>query len=427
MQAGLMEKQAARVLVAGRGQPLAAGSGLSAAGAMRLRSWDASPSPTPPAKARASPLLSARRARVVHPAPASGAEREVAVAAAGLGPKFGWQDAPDVTQEPITMVGASELEGAPPPHQLAAAMPSDRERFFGRLSAAQVQAELERQSTLLRGLVRDMDMVKNALWHIEDDKGPVEARLERLEGLSDAALVAEKLGGFEGRVALMEARLAQAEESRERELVPLADRVALLDARALVLEARPVVEPGAVNVALSGLEAQVDAVRADLALCGRRTSALDAQVSFARDSIGARVNALEACLGAAPAGAPAAPEARAGGPPAEAPAAPGARAAARASVSKAVASALGKASVRDSWAAAEARGSAASVVGGVLRRSLERLGALGAEVTAGEGPAPPYQLQGARASEDRPRASPTATAKSRRSLVRCSADRRGFS
>lgn len=93
---------------------------------------------------------------------------------------------------------------------------STRRSFMGQLRGTEVEAELNRQATLLKGLLRDFVILRDVVWHLQDDvKEVMQSR-----GLAD-------------RIE------ATSEGLKEEELFPRADNSSLqasIEARLLALE-----------------------------------------------------------------------------------------------------------------------------------------------------------------------------------------------
>eukprot|EP00933_Yihiella_yeosuensis_P002269 TRINITY_DN10376_c1_g1_i5.p1 TRINITY_DN10376_c1_g1~~TRINITY_DN10376_c1_g1_i5.p1 ORF type:complete len:303 (-),score=86.03 TRINITY_DN10376_c1_g1_i5:576-1484(-) len=57
--------------------------------------------------------------------------------------------------------------------------------FFGRLSGPEVEAELNRHATLLKGLLRDFSVVRDIVWHLQDEL-PIVARFKDMAEKAEA-------------------------------------------------------------------------------------------------------------------------------------------------------------------------------------------------------------------------------------------------
>mmetsp|Transcript_31736 Transcript_31736/g.62360 ORF Transcript_31736/g.62360 Transcript_31736/m.62360 type:complete len:607 (-) Transcript_31736:71-1891(-) len=139
------------------------------------------------------------------------------------------------------------------------------DRFYGSLSNREVGEELQRLTIFVNSLLRDFTVVKDRVWHLEDDRHLVHERIERFQQVELAELRASsseagenltvlsdrsaQLAGrmavlekkscidressteLEGRLELLDARLVACEEGFE-------GRMALLDERLVIREAR---------------------------------------------------------------------------------------------------------------------------------------------------------------------------------------------
>jgi len=124
----------------------------------------------------------------------------------------------------------------PPPSRGVVLGAEERQRFYGGLSGKQVEDELRRIAIIMQGLLHDCTIVKNSLWHIEDERGLVDARVDALEqgkinDLSEGLRRAdEQIDDFGNRFELLDIRVAHLEDSNQR-LNELYGRVELLDVR----------------------------------------------------------------------------------------------------------------------------------------------------------------------------------------------------
>jgi len=50
-----------------------------------------------------------------------------------------------------------------------------KSRFYGTMAGPQVEDELRRQATVLKGLMRDVSIVKDSVWHLEEDRPQLRA------------------------------------------------------------------------------------------------------------------------------------------------------------------------------------------------------------------------------------------------------------
>lgn len=95
---------------------------------------------------------------------------------------------------------------------------SSRSSFMGQLRGTEVEAELNRQATLLKGLLRDFVILRDVVWHLQDDvkevmqsRGLADCMEAKSSGLKAEALSPRK--DYESFQALIEARLLALEES----------------------------------------------------------------------------------------------------------------------------------------------------------------------------------------------------------------------
>lgn len=54
-------------------------------------------------------------------------------------------------------------------------------RFYGSLPGAEVEAELQRHATLLKGLLRDFAVMRDVVWHLQDEHQQVIRSMEQME------------------------------------------------------------------------------------------------------------------------------------------------------------------------------------------------------------------------------------------------------
>mmetsp|Transcript_86371 Transcript_86371/g.278938 ORF Transcript_86371/g.278938 Transcript_86371/m.278938 type:complete len:567 (+) Transcript_86371:47-1747(+) len=248
--------------------PRAAGNAASAATALKLRRWElpaapglaaAAPASARPARGgvkdrgKALQLCKSGRPFVAGASFEPHAERRpsprrpsggafAADAAAGSKPMTADSQKPTtasscMAQEAMDMVLSGKASLPPPPPSRGLVLGAEeRQRFYGGLSGKQVEDELRRIAIIMQGLLHDFTIVKNSLWHIEDERGMVDARVDALEqgkinDLSEGLRRAdEQIDDFGNRFELLDIRVAHLEDSNQR-LNELYGRVELLDVR----------------------------------------------------------------------------------------------------------------------------------------------------------------------------------------------------
>merc|ERR1719482_1597559 len=84
-----------------------------------------------------------------------------------------------------------------PPQGGSSLPPGEKDRFFGNLSGTQVEAELRRLGMLVKGLLRDLTTLKDAVWRLQDERYEVKHKLETFErtGLDEVRSVVAKSNG----------------------------------------------------------------------------------------------------------------------------------------------------------------------------------------------------------------------------------------
>lgn len=95
-----------------------------------------------------------------------------------------------------------------------------RSHFFGHRSGLDVEAELQRQAVLLKGLLRDVAVMRDTVWHLSDELACVSAPQNDLEQLSADVRELQQAFGCFSRQDLEEvdrAKLASYQESRSLE------------------------------------------------------------------------------------------------------------------------------------------------------------------------------------------------------------------
>ncbi|CAE8624788.1 unnamed protein product [Polarella glacialis] len=112
-----------------------------------------------------------------------------------------------------------------PPSRGIALTARSKGSFYGRLSGAEVEAELQRCATLVKGLLRDFAIVGDTVWHLQDDRAEVaqlrelatqnQAELASLRAVVEAAIPPgkEKIAGIEAELASLRALVEAAPPS----------------------------------------------------------------------------------------------------------------------------------------------------------------------------------------------------------------------
>mmetsp|Transcript_12335 Transcript_12335/g.34972 ORF Transcript_12335/g.34972 Transcript_12335/m.34972 type:complete len:493 (-) Transcript_12335:212-1690(-) len=128
------------------------------------------------------------------------------------------------------------------PQSLALLTPkSGKDRYYGTLTSAQVEQEVRRLSTLLQGLVRDFSIVKDSVWHLEDERSLAHQRMDRFEQVevpslrSASGATEARLEALAGRVDGLDASAARAGET-QAQVDQLACKLELMDSRLVAHE-----------------------------------------------------------------------------------------------------------------------------------------------------------------------------------------------
>jgi len=133
----------------------------------RLRRWE-----VPSADLKLS-VSASRTPKLLHK---SRLAREHVVPWSQRGPLHGSQAFEAHTDEFVPALSAEEL-----PSRGVSLPPIEKDRFYGNATGVQVEAELKRLGTLLRGLLRDFKVVKHSMWHLEECQDEHGRRLDALE------------------------------------------------------------------------------------------------------------------------------------------------------------------------------------------------------------------------------------------------------
>lgn len=119
--------------------------------------------------------------------------------------------------------------------------PVEKDRFYGSMDGPQVEQELQRLGALVKGLLRDFAVIKDTVFHLEDDKCSLVERVDHLEnsdlgslskGLADAS---KRIQDLIGTVDDLHPRVNVGEAAKDM-LDTLTCKFELLDARVMSLE-----------------------------------------------------------------------------------------------------------------------------------------------------------------------------------------------
>jgi len=116
-----------------------------------------------------------------------------------------------------------------------------KQRFYGGTAGGQVEEELRRLSTLLQSLLKDFVLLKDSVWHLQDERDLVHRHVDSLEKGELASLrtlateSSAKVEDLTNRMELTDIRVKATEEGQDR-LRHLLGRVEVLDARLSVTE-----------------------------------------------------------------------------------------------------------------------------------------------------------------------------------------------
>ncbi|CAJ1406251.1 unnamed protein product [Effrenium voratum] len=93
------------------------------------------------------------------------------------------------------------VPGTPPAFQEPELSQASRTSFFGRLTGADIEAELQRQAVLLKGLLRDMAVVRDTVWHLADERSFLPAAAQDAkEAIDTAAELRAKIHELDAKV-----------------------------------------------------------------------------------------------------------------------------------------------------------------------------------------------------------------------------------
>ncbi|CAE7380539.1 unnamed protein product [Symbiodinium pilosum] len=93
-----------------------------------------------------------------------------------------------------------------------------RARFFGHRTGLDVEAELQRQAVLLKGLLRDVAIMRDTVWHLSDELAGVSAPQNDFEQLSaEVRELQRAFGSFSREEEAERGKLTSYQESRSLE------------------------------------------------------------------------------------------------------------------------------------------------------------------------------------------------------------------
>ncbi|CAJ1406247.1 unnamed protein product [Effrenium voratum] len=124
------------------------------------------------------------------------------------------------------------VPGTPPAFQEPELSQASRTSFFGRLTGADIEAELQRQAVLLKGLLRDMAVVRDTVWHLADERSFLPAAAQDAkEAIDTAAELRAKIHELDAKVqSLPVSQKDAADTVREDGVVPMKANDASLQA-----------------------------------------------------------------------------------------------------------------------------------------------------------------------------------------------------
>lgn len=118
--------------------------------------------------------------------------------------------------------------------------PGDRDKFFGSKTGKEIEDQIWQLSTLVSGLLRDMSIVKNAMWHVEEGQRQLDDRMERM---------AYEIEPLDGRVSTLSGNLQQFTDLIEGRFTAIEEALQIKVEPALL---SPVAPPAAPPVAPPG-------------------------------------------------------------------------------------------------------------------------------------------------------------------------------
>lgn len=97
----------------------------------------------------------------------------------------------------------------------------EKERFYGSLSGSQIEIDLKQHATLLKTLLHDVTMMKNSIWHLEEEQCQVSKRIDEFETTEPIKKLVEdenaqaKMDNLSLQIADMTIRMLTCEKSKD--------------------------------------------------------------------------------------------------------------------------------------------------------------------------------------------------------------------
>lgn len=172
---------------------------------------------------------------------------------------------------------------------------SSKYRFNGSLTTAEVEEEVKRLSTLLSGLIRDFSIVKDSVWHLEDDRTHALHRMDRFEQcqFKDLCIVSEetrtRLDALSSQVGDLGAWVVETKDAQAK-ATEVTCKVELMDARLMAHEE-------AVSCRIDLLDSRITARESELNQLfeASETGMLSADLRACSKNHGAGTTAAGAC------------------------------------------------------------------------------------------------------------------------------------
>jgi hypothetical protein len=117
----------------------------------------------------------------------------------------------------------------------------ETDHFYGSFSGTQVETELRRLGTLVKGILRDLGSLKDSVWHLQDERFEVKQKVEEFEryGLgevkADVAKTNTSLKALSQTVEILDARIVGVDDCSEM-FGELACKLHLMEARLAACE-----------------------------------------------------------------------------------------------------------------------------------------------------------------------------------------------
>eukprot|EP00931_Biecheleriopsis_adriatica_P038915 TRINITY_DN22260_c0_g1_i1.p1 TRINITY_DN22260_c0_g1~~TRINITY_DN22260_c0_g1_i1.p1 ORF type:complete len:435 (+),score=107.56 TRINITY_DN22260_c0_g1_i1:58-1362(+) len=90
-----------------------------------------------------------------------------------------------------------------------------KQSFFGRLSGSEIEAELQRHAMLLKGLLRDVAVMRDVLWHLADERSEVTKALAVSEkNEAELATLRTSVDAVTSEVAKVQSEMISAEVAK---------------------------------------------------------------------------------------------------------------------------------------------------------------------------------------------------------------------